>query len=78
MHLVEKIRLSQPLTFGGITLARADVLSLSVPSWLIWVIVGFLCMSVVADVITPSAAGRALWLPVILAMLDGGLVVTRS
>lgn len=61
-----------------VVLARAGVLALWVPRWAIWGIVGFLCVSVVVHIITPSAAERALWLPVILVMLACAVVVARS
>ena len=43
-----------------------------------WVVVAFLALGVVLNTITPSAAERALWLPVTLAMTVAALVVART
>ena len=61
-----------------LVLTGAGVLSLPAPRWALWGIVGFLCISVVLHVITPSAAERALWLPQIVVMLICAVVVVRS
>jgi len=45
------------------------------PRWAGWVVVGFLALSVVLHLITPSRAERRLWLPVVVAMLAAALTV---
>lgn len=57
---------------------RIGVLRIGVPGWAIWGVVAYLAIAVVLHVITPSAAERALWLPVILVMLVCALVVARQ
>lgn len=58
-----------------VVLARAGVIGLDLPGWSIWAVVGVTALSVLAHIATPSAAERALWLPVILVMLASVLVV---
>jgi hypothetical protein len=62
---------------AALILARAGVLALPAPRWAIWGIVGFFGLSVVVHIITPSAAERALWLPVVSVMLVCAVVVAR-
>lgn len=42
-----------------------------------WVVVAYLALGVVLNAITPSAAERALWLPVTLAMATTAWLVAR-
>lgn len=46
--------------------------------WLIWVVVVFSALSLVLNLITPSAGERAIWAPVALVMLVISVVVARS
>lgn len=46
--------------------------------WLIWVVVVFSALSLVLNLITPSAGERAIWAPVALVMLVSSVVVARS
>ena len=64
-----------------VVLARASVAlpGWSRPSrWLIWVVVGFSALSLVLNLITPSAGERALWAPVAFIMLISSVMVARS
>jgi hypothetical protein len=61
-----------------VVLARAGVLAVRLPRWAIWVVVFYLVLAVFVHIITPSAAERALWLPVILVMLASAVVVARG
>ena len=63
---------------AAIVLARAGILRFWVPGWAAWFVVGFLVLSVGVHIITPSAAERNLWLPIILVMLVCAVVVARS
>lgn len=63
---------------AAIVLARAGIVRLRLPGWLIWAVVAVHALGAFVHVITPSAAERALWLPVILVMLACALVVARS
>jgi hypothetical protein len=64
-----------------VVLARADI---ALPRWsrasrwLIWVVVAFSGLSLVLNVITPSAGERAIWAPVALIMLICSLIVALS
>jgi hypothetical protein len=64
-----------------VVLARAGV---AVPRWsrtsrwLIWVVVAFSALSLMLNLITPSAGERALWAPVALIMLVSSVIVAVS
>ena len=45
---------------------------------LIWVVVGYSALGVVANAITPSTSERMLWLPVSLLLLLVSLIVARN
>lgn len=64
-----------------VVLARAGVVlpRLSRTSrWLIWVVVAFSALSLVLNLITPSAGERAIWAPVALVMLVCSVTVAVS
>lgn len=46
--------------------------------WLIWVVVVFSALSLVVNLITPSAGERAIWAPVAFIMLVSSVIVARS
>jgi hypothetical protein len=46
--------------------------------WLIWVVVAFSALSLVLNLITPSAGERAIWAPVALIMLVSSVTVAIS
>lgn len=46
--------------------------------WLIWIVVAFSALSLVLNLITPSAGERAIWAPVALVMLVSSVIVGRS
>lgn len=64
--------------FAGVVLSRAGV---ALPSWskasrwLIWVVVAFSVLSLILNLITPSAGERAIWAPVAFVMLASSLGV---
>jgi uncharacterized membrane protein YhaH (DUF805 family) len=66
------------LLFAGVVLARAGV---AVRRWsrasrrLIWLVVAFSTLSLVLNLITPSAGERAIWAPVALVLLVCSLLV---
>ena len=43
--------------------------------WLVWVVVAFSALSLVLNLITPSARERAIWAPVALIMLVSSVIV---
>ena len=66
------------LGFAGIVLARAGIALRTwerVSRWMIWVVVGFSALSLVLNLITPSAGERMLWAPVALVLLVCSLLV---
>ena len=63
---------------AAIVLARAGLILTGwarVGRWLIWVVVAVTAMSLVLNLITPSAGERAIWVPVLLVLLASSLVV---
>jgi hypothetical protein len=45
---------------------------------LVWGVVGYCAIGVVANTLTPSRSERRLWLPVVIAMLGCSVVVATS
>ena len=62
------------LARAGIALPRWSRTS----RWLVWVVVAFSGLSLVLNVITPSAGERAIWAPVALIMLVSSVIVAIS
>jgi len=63
---------------AGVVLSRGGVALPSwskVSHWLIWVVVAFSVLSLVLNLITPSAGERAIWAPVAFVMLASSLSV---
>jgi hypothetical protein len=64
--------------FALVVAVRAGILW---PRWdpasrvLVWVVVGYCALGVVANTATPSKSERQLWLPVVLLMLASSLLV---
>ena len=64
-----------------VVLARAGI---TLPQWsrtsrrLVWVVVAFSALSLVLNLITPSARERAIWAPVALIMLICSVIVAVS
>ena len=63
---------------GWIVAARAGLAAPEFPRWTIWVVVACLVVSVGLHLLTPSAAERALWLPVVGVKLACALRVARG
>lgn len=64
-----------------VVLARAGVAVLKwsrTARWLIWVVVAFSALSLVLNLITPSAGERAIWVPVAFIMLVSSVIVAIS
>jgi peptidoglycan/LPS O-acetylase OafA/YrhL len=62
------------LARAGITLPKWSRTS----RWLVWVVVAFSALSLVLNLITPSARERAIWAPVALIMLISSVIVAVS
>lgn len=61
-----------------VVLSRAEILLPKwsrVSRWLIWVVVAFSALSLVLNLITPSAIERAIWAPIAFVMLFCSVVV---
>lgn len=69
------------LAFAGIVLARAGIALrpwARTSRWFVWVIVAFSTISLVLNLITPSAGERLIWAPVALILLITSLLVATS
>lgn len=69
------------LGFAGIVLSRAGIALQRlerVSRWMIWVVVGFAALSLVLNLITPSAGERMLWAPVAFVLLACSLLVATG
>jgi hypothetical protein len=67
--------------FAGIMLARAGIALKGwerVARWMVWVVVAFSAVSLVLNLITPSAGERMLWAPVALVLLVCSLLVATG
>jgi hypothetical protein len=67
--------------FAGIVLARAGIALKGwerVARWMVWVVVAFSAVSLVLNLITPSAGERMLWAPVALVLLVCSLLVATG
>ena len=65
------------LLMASVVAARAGLLAWRFPAWSIYSVVGFMVLSIALHM-TPSAAERQLWLPVVLAMALGAAATARS
>jgi hypothetical protein len=59
------------LSRAGVTLPKWSRAS----RWLIWIVVAFSALSLVLNLITPSAGERAVWAPVAFIMLVSSVIV---
>lgn len=62
------------LARAGLVLPQWDHVS----RWLIWLVVAFAALSLILNLITPSAGERAIWAPVALLLLISSAVVAFS
>ena len=66
---------------AAVILARAGLVlpgGSQVSHWLVWVVVALTAISLVLNLITPSAGERAIWLPILLLLLINSLIVAFS
>lgn len=63
---------------GWVVAQRAGLVAQVLPTWTMWPVLAYLALGAFANAITPSAAERALWLPIILVMLAAALRVLRG
>ncbi|WKZ36702.1 MAG: hypothetical protein QY332_02010 [Anaerolineales bacterium] len=67
--------------FALVALSRADLILpawAQASRWMMWVIVAFSTLSLILNLITPSAGERAIWAPVAFLMLSCSLIVALS
>jgi len=67
--------------FALVVLARADLILPAwsqASRWMMWIIVAFSALSLILNLITPSAGERAIWAPVAFLMLLSSLTVALS
>jgi len=66
---------------AAVILARAGLILpgwLRVSHWLVWIVVALTALSVVLNLITPSAGERAIWAPTLVLLLISSLIVAFS
>jgi hypothetical protein len=69
------------IAMAAIVLARAGLILTRwahVARWLVWVVVALTAMSLVLNLITPSAGERTLWAPVLVVLLASSVVVATK
>jgi hypothetical protein len=67
--------------FALVVLSRAGLLLpawAQASQWMVWVVVAFSTLSLILNLITPSAMERAIWAPVAFLMLSCSLIVALS
>lgn len=67
--------------FALVALSRADLILpawAQASRWMMWAIVAFSTLSLILNLITPSAGERAIWAPVAFLMLLCSLIVALS
>ncbi|HSL44351.1 MAG TPA: hypothetical protein VK897_13025 [Anaerolineales bacterium] len=66
---------------AAVILARAGLVLpgwSQVSHWLVWIVVALTALSLVLNLITPSAGERAIWAPTLLLLLISSLIVAFS
>jgi hypothetical protein len=66
---------------AAVILARAGLVLPAwspVSHWLVWIVVAFTAFSLILNLITTSAAERAIWAPVLVLLLISSLIVAFS
>jgi hypothetical protein len=66
---------------AAVILARAGLVFpgwVRVSHWLVWIVVALTALSLVLNLITPSAGERAIWLPTLSLLLISSLIVAFS
>jgi len=69
------------LLFAGIVLARAGIALRAwfrASRWLVWLVVAFAALSLVVNLVTPSAGERMIWAPVAFVLLVSSLLVATG
>jgi hypothetical protein len=64
--------------FAAVVLARAALILpgwFKTSRWLVWIVVAFAALSLILNLITPSAGERAIWAPVAFLLLISSIAV---
>jgi hypothetical protein len=78
MRVAAVIQAALLVVFALVVLARAGIIFpawLRATRWLAWVVVAFSALSLILNLITPSAGERAIWAPVAFVMLVSSVIV---
>lgn len=81
LRLTALVQAAVLLLMAAVVLARAGIALrgwLRVSRWLVWVVVAFAAVSLVLNLITPSAGERMIWAPVAFALLVCSLLVATG
>ena len=83
MRIAAIIQAALLIGFALVVLARTGIILpkwLRASRWLTWVVVAFSALSLILNLITPSAGERAIWAPVAFIMLisSGVVAFTKS
>ena len=63
---------------AAVVLARADLILprwSRISRWLVWIVVAFAALSLILNLITPSAGERAIWAPIAFLLLISSSIV---
>lgn len=78
MRIAAAIQAALLIGFALVVLARTGIILpkwLRASRWLVWVVVAFSTLSLILNLITPSAVERAIWAPVAFIMLISSGIV---
>jgi hypothetical protein len=78
LRIAALIQVALLVGMAAVVLARAELILprwSRVSRWLIWVVVAFAALSLILNLITPSAGERAIWAPTALLLLISSAVV---
>ena len=81
LRLTALVQAAVLLLMAAVVLARAGIALrgwFRVSRWLVWVVVAFAAVSLVLNLITPSAGERMIWAPVAFALLVCSLLVATG
>ena len=81
LRLAALVQAAVLVLMSGVVLARAGIALrgwFRLSRWLVWVVVAFAAVSLVLNLITPSAGERMIWTPVAFVLLVSSLLVATG
>ena len=81
LRLAALVQAAVLVLMSGVVLARAGIALrgwFRLSRWLVWVVVAFAAVSLVLNLITPSAGERMIWAPVAFVLLVSSLLVATG